>query len=98
MAEISSPTIEQDIAQLEKQLQEKKALLEHPSDQGNTGEKSESAHETEKELLKTILGEKITQQAPSYQPQQTSQTAPLTGDDTPSYLDPALKDRVDQLV
>ncbi len=97
MSEIPSPTtIEQDIAKLEKELQEKKAILEHQGENVRPSEKSESISGAEKEILKTILGEKITQQAPSYQLQPSS-GASQTGE-SPSYLDPALKDKIDELV
>ncbi len=96
MAEISSPSIEQDIASLEKQLQEKKDLLEHQGESVRPTEKPEATAGAEKEILKTILGEKINQQMPAYQPRSSSPA--VQPGDLPSYLDPVLKDKIDKLV
>lgn len=99
MPETALPTIEQDIAQLEKQLQEKKDLLEHQVAGTVPQEKVESGSDAEKKVLKTILGEKINQQAASNQSQLPVQTAvPYSDSDVPSYLDPVLKEKVDKLV
>ena len=95
MSETPASTIEQDIAQLEKQLQEKKSILEHQVGGNPTG-KAESIP-AEKEIVRSIVGEKITQQVPTFQPT-TLPSISSTGGEPPSYLDPALRGKVDQLV
>lgn len=84
---METPTIEQEIAQLEKQIQEKKASL---------GQKAETKEEmpAEKEILREVVGEKIQQQAPAYQVQAKS-------DDKTSgvsYLLPELKEKIQELI
>ena len=85
MAE-SGSTIEQEIAQLEKQLQEKKANL------GQQPEEKESL--PDKEVLRQVVGEKIQQNAPQYIPKPAPQTQ---ADDAGSIL-PELKDKIQELV
>ncbi len=97
MPEISSSTIEQDIVKLEKELQEKKSLLEHREDQPISAEKMGDTSGSEKEVLKSIIGDKINQQIPVGQPQVTPKSL-SNSDSSPSYLDPILKDQVDKLV
>ena len=77
-------TIEQDIAELEKQLESKKAALE--------GEKSE------KDILHGIIGEKIQEHAPAYQaqPAPSSQTHAIS--EPPSYLSQELKEKIQSIV
>ena len=78
-------TIEQDIAELERQLQEKKAVLGH--------------EKHEKEILHEVVGEKIQQHIPNYQPQPSvpqTQT-PITAE-PPSYLTQELKDKIQEIV
>jgi len=89
MAE-GSGKIEQDIVNLEKKLQEKKAALERG--------KSETKEElpSEKEMLREVVGEKIQEQAPSYQAK--PQPSDTTGHGSPSYLSPELNDKVQDLV
>ena len=62
----SGATIEQEIAQLEKQLQEKKAGLEQQPEQ------KESL--PDKEVLREVVGEKIQQNSPAYIPKSVPQT------------------------
>ncbi|MDP3697106.1 MAG: hypothetical protein Q8R55_03670 [Candidatus Taylorbacteria bacterium] len=92
MVEVSPSTIERDIAELEKRLQEKKAALEH--------EKSD------KELLHEVVGEKIQEHIPQYLPAagQTSPSLPTSQAPTPiaieppSYLSQELKDKIQEIV
>ena len=79
--------IEQEIANLEQQLAEKKAGLEKQS--------AETAKEVpqEKEILRQVVGEKIQQHAPSYQP-----VPAKPQDDQSSYNDPQLATQVQELV
>lgn len=85
MAEAGA-TIEQEIAQLEKQLQEKKANL------GQQPEQKESP--PDKEILREVIGEKIQQSAPAYVPK-PSQPAPT---DDASSIPAELKDKIQELV
>lgn len=89
----NQPTIEQEIAQLEKQLSEKRAALggDKPFDKTQGRE----AEPTEKELLRGVVGEKIQQQAPQYQPVPAK---PQQDDAAQSYILPELKDRVQELI
>jgi len=84
MAETSS-TIEHDIAELEKQLQEKRATLEHDK--------------SEKETLHEIVGEKIQQHVPQYQPSPApAVTTTPKAIEPPSYLSQELKDKVKEII
>jgi hypothetical protein len=85
MAE-SGATIEQEIAQLEKQLQEKRANL------GQQPEQKELS--PDKEMLREAIGEKIQQSAPTYIPKPTPQTQT---NDTDS-ISQELKDKIQELV
>lgn len=82
----NQPSIEQEIAQLEKQLQEKKANL------GQQPEQKESP--PDKEILREVIGDKIQQSAPSYVPKPVPQTQT---DDT-GFIVPELKDQIQELV
>jgi hypothetical protein len=82
----SGATIEQEIAQLEKQLQEKKANLEQQPEQKELL--------PDKEILREVIGEKIQQHAPAYIPKPAPQSQT---DDTGSVL-PELKDKIQELV
>ncbi len=85
MAEVSQPTIEQDIASLERQLEEKKAALGH--------EKSE------KEILHETVGEKIQQHAPSYVPKLPTSAGPTPQQtEPPSYLSQEHKDKIQEII
>ena len=92
MAE-SGVTIEQEIAQLEKQIAEKRATLGQevvPKDMIS-----------DKETLREIVGEKIQQQIPQYQPAPSVQPLPTTpqqDDNALSYVLPELKDKVQELI
>ena len=85
MPESTLSTIEHDIAELEKTLQEKKSALEQ--------EKSE------KEILHEIVGEKIQQHAPQYQPVPSlPQIQVPVAAEPPSYLSQELKDKIQEIV
>lgn len=79
--------IQQEIASLEQQLAEKRASLEQNAAETDR----EVPHD--KEILRDVVGEKIQQHAPSYQP------TPTTHDDSnQSYNDPRLITQVQELV
>ena len=89
----TSETVQQEIAQLEKQLAEKRASFEK-----QTAETSQEAPH-DKEVLKQMVGERIQQQAPTYQiaspkPQANSSRT----DENQSYNDPQLVEKVQQFV
>ena len=87
-------TIERDIAELEKQLESKKAALEQDK--------------SEKDILHGIIGEKIKEHVPDYSPsnQQTGSQPQVTvpPDQThvitepPSYLSQELKDKIQTII
>lgn len=79
--------VQQEIANLEQQLAEKRASLEQQS--------AETSQEVphEKEILRQVVGEKIQEHAPTYQPAPQKQQ-----DDQSSYDDPQLVDKVQELV
>lgn len=85
-------TIEQQIADLEQQIREKKSSLEKlPS--------GVESLPSDKEILHEVIGEKIQKNIPQYAPHvPASSTTNRAMDDTPSYLDPDLKDKVQELV
>lgn len=83
----NQPSIEQEIAQLEQQLSEKKAALS----QGAETKESEP----DKEILHKVIGEKIQQQMPQYAP---SPIKPKQDDTAQSYILPELKDKVQELI
>lgn len=83
-------TIEQEIAQLEQQIKEKKGQL-------NESEPMPS----EREILHATVGERIQQQAPTFQPAPTNgatPTPPAPAGDQPSYMTPELKENVQALI
>ena len=90
----TSSTIENDIADLEQKLQEKKAVLEQ--------------QKTEKELLHGLIGEKIKEHVPQYsagtQSGQSDQAVPPVSSsppiqtEPPSYLSQELKDKIQAIV
>ncbi len=87
-------TIEQQIADLERQIQEKKSVLEQSPASGE-------ALPSDKEILHEVIGERIQEHAPEFVPKirsNSSSSAPTVSDDTPSYYDPNLKDKVQNLV
>ena len=80
----NQPTIEQEIAQLEKQIAEKRATLGKETEQ------------SEKEILHGVVGKKIQQQVPQYTPPPVK---PKQDDNVAqSYIEPELKDKVQELV
>lgn len=97
MTESNLTTIEHDIAELEKRLQEKKAALEQEKSTGS-GSPTEN-HPSEKEMLHEIVGEKIQQHVPAYQPQQPTVQAPSPViAEPPSYLSQELKDKIQEII
>lgn len=87
------PSLEQEITQLEKQLAEKRAAL------GQT--ETKELGQTEKEMLHSVVGERIQQQMPQYIPAPAKPKQDLSaqaGDATQSYIEPELKDKVQALV
>lgn len=81
--------IEQEIAQLEQQLSEKKASL------GKDKTETKESEPSEKEILRSVVGEKIQQ----YLPVQPKPAPTKPQDDaTQSYADPELKDKIQELV
>ena len=84
--------IEQEIANLEQQLAEKRANLEQQSAETQ----AEVPHE--KDLLRQVVGEKIQQHAPSYQPARPGPVSQKQQDDQSSYNDPQLVDKIQELV
>ena len=102
----SNLNIEQQIAELEQELAEKRAVLQ---EQHAAGQIQELPHE--KEILREVIGEKISegsmpQLVPSVQPQQDdgSTSSPQTDlgqtpqVELPSYLSPELHEPVQNLV
>jgi hypothetical protein len=92
MVEISD--IQQEIAQLEKQLAEKRSALERD------GVKQEKLL-SDKKILHEIISEKIKEQIPQYQstsPDQTPSIKPQRDHNIQSYVLPELKDKVQELV
>ena len=83
----SGVTIEQEIAQLEKQLQEKKANLEQQPEHKELL--------PDREILREVVGEKIQQNAPAYLPKPATQTQT---DDSASYLVGEMKEKIQELV
>jgi hypothetical protein len=86
-------SLEQEITQLEQQLAEKRAALGH----GEAGQELPP----EKETLREIVGEKIQQQVPQYQPApliQPPPARPQQDDSALSYVLPELKEKVQELV
>lgn len=87
-------TIEQEIAQLEQQLQEKKSAL------NNQESGTQEVIPSDKELLHEIVGEKIQENIPKQGVE--SQTAvpvqPAPAVEPPLYLSPELKDKIQQLI
>lgn len=89
---MENSAVEQQIADLERQIQEKKAILEL------TSPKMEKLP-SDKEILHGVIGQKIQENAPQYFPkvQPITQSASVS-DDTPSYMNPQLKDKVQELI
>lgn len=89
----TSPALQQEIADLEMRLQEKRAALGQ----------SEGDNTADKEMLHEAIGEKIQEHAPEYQPKAYTQTTTPAAnstlkDDDQTYLLPELKDAVQTLV
>ena len=85
MAE-SGATIEQEIAQLEKQLQEKRANLEQQPEQKELP--------PDKEILREVIGEKIQQNAPAH----IIKPTPSAPTDDTGPIPAELKDKIQELV
>ena len=88
----SGATIEQEIAQLEKQLQEKKANL------GQQTEQSESL--PDKEILREVIGEKIQQSISTQTDASTNISTPVpqTQTDDTASVPEDLKNKIQELV
>ena len=89
----SGVTIKQEIAQLEQQIAEKRAALGQ--------EETASELPSEKETLREVIGEKIQQQVPQYQPISPTQPAPAkpqTDDTTQSSVLPEFKEKIQELI
>jgi len=89
----SGATIEQEIAQLEQQIADKRSALGL--------EQTGPELPTEKETLHEIIGEKIQQSAPQHKPVSPVQPLPVKpqqGDSTLSYVLPELKEKVQELI
>lgn len=87
------PTIEQEITQLEQQIAEKKAAL---GVERKDGEELPS----EKEMLHSVIGEKIQGQIPRYSPAPKPLSTTPSDDDNEasSYAEPELKDKVQEFI
>ncbi|MEX2090573.1 MAG: hypothetical protein WD989_00345 [Candidatus Paceibacterota bacterium] len=85
---MENSSIEQEIAQLEQQLADKRSALGIES-----SEKSESFPQ-DREILRQVVGEKIKEHAPEYQPAPAQQN----DDDQSSYNDPQIVAQVQELV
>jgi hypothetical protein len=90
----STPALEQEIADLERRLQEKKAALGQ----------AEGEQDFDKETVHEVVGNKIQEHAPEFKPrpfsgQSSGSVAPVGGtNDERSYLLPELKDLIQNLV
>ena len=89
MPETNESTIQHDIAELERQLQEKKATL------------GQDKHE--KEVLHEVVGEKIKEHIPDYLPAGRQANPPTQPPSSvtvvlPSYLSQELKDKIQEIV
>ena len=90
-------TIQEQIAQLEKEIQEKRASLEPQAPNSETTS-------SDKEMLRQVIGEKIQQQQPASSgaapvvPKSAPSGQNISSDDQPSYATPALQDQVQKLV
>lgn len=94
MAENPS-SIEQEIARLEQQLQEKKLAL------GGRETGAKEAIPSDKEILREIVGEKIQENIPAQPITPSSDTTtvqPAPAVEPPIYLSPELKDKIQQLI
>jgi len=92
-------SLEQEIAQLEQQIAEKRLALGAPLPELPSVETQEPS--TEKETLHEIIGERIQQQSPQYQPAPPVQPPPTTSqqdDSVLGYVLPELKEKVQELV
>lgn len=79
-------TIEQEIAELEKELQEKKA---------NLGQQTEQKElPSDKEMLRQVVGEKIQQNSLSYVPK----PAPQTQNNDDGSIPVELKDKIQEII
>ena len=87
--------VQQEITKLEQQLAEKRAALGVPLPELPDVETQEPS--TEKEVLHSVVGERIQQQAPQYRPRQGG-AKPQDEDEIPSYTEQELKEKVQELV
>ena len=99
MIETTLSTIEHDIVELEKKLQEKKAVLEQEKATGVSGGSADEIHSSEKEILREAVGEKIQEHIPQYIPRPSKSVSPVPITiEPPSYLSPELKDKIQEFV
>lgn len=84
-------SLEQEIVQIEKQLAEKRSVLEL---QKQSGQINEIPHE--KETLREVVGERIGLSIPTVPPATSVLPPPVV--EPPSYLSPELKEKVQELV
>ena len=97
MPESTISTIEHDIIELERRLEEKKSSLEQ--EKSGTGGAQSGTHRSEKELLHEVVGEKIKEHIPSFQPSLPSSAAPIpAATEPPSYLSQELKDKIQEII
>lgn len=83
----NQPNIEQEIAQLEKQIAEKKTALGQVE--------TKESDQAEKEMLHSVVGERIQQQVPQYIP---APAKPKQDDTAQSHIEPQFADKVQELV
>lgn len=89
---VENITIEQQIADLERQIKDKRSSLEQSSP-------SVEGLPSDKEILHEVVGQKIQEHAPQYIPKMPSATQnALATDDTPSYMTTELKEKVQELI
>ncbi len=94
MAEGSRVFQQEEIAQLERQLQEKRAAL------GQSGEGDAESAPLQREMVHEVVKEKIQEHMPSFQPSSASKPiAPVQiSGHTSSYVLPEFKDAVQDLI
>mgnify|MGYP001590399702 CR=1 FL=1 len=96
MPESTVHSLEQEIQALQQQLKEKKGALQE------TQPPAPEEVPTDKEVLRQVIGEKIKEQAPDYQPVPLPAAPAVPGlsvqAGAPAYLDPVLQPQVQRLV
>ncbi len=92
MPESTVRSLEQEIQALQQQLKEKKGALQE------TQPAPPEEMPTDKEVLRRVIGERIKEQAPDYQPVPSPAAPTVPAPGAPAYLDPALQPQVQRLV